>query len=101
MKLCEQICVGLLLAAAAVPLWSQVDNPPTQPVAAYGTGSGTETTDSQMMTPPPVSGQSYPQAPTSQERSNYLRGGVTFTGAYSDNVTSATTSNLVTVSDES
>jgi hypothetical protein len=38
-----------------------------------------------MVTPPPVSGQSYPTAPTSQERSNYLRGGLTFTSAYSDN----------------
>ena len=86
MKLCGQICVGLLLGAVAAPLWSQVDNPPTQPVAAYGTGSGTDNSDSRMLTPPPVSGQSYPQTPISQERSNYLQAGVTFTTAYSDNI---------------
>ena len=54
-----------------------------------------------MMTPPPVSGQSYPVAPTSQERSNYLRGGVTFSTAYSDNVLGATGSNSAPVSDVS
>ena len=59
MKLFEKICVGLLLLPAA-SLWSQVDSSPGQPVAASGTGSGTETSDSQMLTPPPVSGQSYP-----------------------------------------
>ena len=101
MKRFEKICVGLLLSAAAVPLWSQVDNSPTQPVAAYGTGSGTENTDSRMMAPPPVSGQSYPQVPTSQERSNYLQAGVTFSTAYSDNIVGSTGSNSGPVSDES
>ena len=38
-----------------------------------------------MVTPPPVSGQSYPIMLTSEERSNYLRGGLSFTGAYTDN----------------
>jgi hypothetical protein len=38
-----------------------------------------------MLTPPPVNGQSYPAVPASEERSNYLRGGVAFTGAYTDN----------------
>jgi hypothetical protein len=80
MKLCEIICVGLLLGLT-VPLWSQVDNPPSQPVAAYGTGSGTENNnnDDRMLTPPPVSGQSYPTSGTAGERSNYLRGGLSFT----------------------
>jgi hypothetical protein len=101
MKRFEKTCVGLLVLAAAAPLWSQVDNSPTQPVAAYGKGSGTENTDSQMMTPPPVSGQSYPAGPASQERSNYLRAGVTFTSAYSDNLVGSTGSNSGPVSDES
>ena len=100
MKRFDQICLGLMLSAAAVPLWSQ-DNSPTQPVAAYGTGSGTENTDSRMMAPPPVSGQSYPQVPTSQERSNYLQAGVTFLSAYSDNIVGSTGSNSGPVSDES
>lgn len=101
MKLCGQICVGLLLGAVTAPLWSQTDNPPTQPVAAYGTGSGTDNSDSRMLTPPPVSGQSYPQTPISQERSNYLQAGVTFTTAYSDNILGSTGSNYGPVSDES
>ena len=57
---------------------AQVDTSSTQPIPAYGTGSGTESTDDRMLTPPPVSGQSYPQAPISQERSNYLRAGLSF-----------------------
>jgi hypothetical protein len=39
-----------------------------------------------MQTPPPVSGAAYPTAYTSEARSNYLRGGLTFTTAYNDNV---------------
>ena len=79
MKLAENICVGLLLFAAA-SLSAQVDTSSTQPIPAYGTGAGTgtESTDDRMLTPPPVSGQSYPQAPISQERSNYLRAGLGF-----------------------
>ena len=47
-----------------------------------------------MLAPPPVSGANYPVAFTSEERSNYLRGGVTFNTAYSDNVLGATSSGL-------
>ena len=54
-----------------------------------------------MLTPPPVSGQSYPMAPVSQERSNYLRGGVTFSSAYSDNVLGSTAATRAPVSDVS
>ena len=81
MKLFKRICVGLLALPAAT-LWSQVDNTPAVPVPAV---VGPESTSDQMQPPPPVSGQSYPSAPTSAERSNYLRGGVAFTSAYTDN----------------
>lgn len=74
--------MGLLLLPVA-PLWSQVDTTPTAPVPAV-TGVQSSNSD-QMMTPPPVSGQSYPTAPTAAERSNYLRGGVAFASAYTDN----------------
>jgi hypothetical protein len=86
MKLFETICVGMLLLPAA-SLWSQVDNSSTQPVPAYGmdTGAGNSNNDDRMLTPPPVGGQSYPTSGTSGERSNYFRGGVAFTGAYTDN----------------
>lgn len=38
-----------------------------------------------MQAPPPVSGQTYTNVVGSAERSNYLRGGVFFTSAYTDN----------------
>lgn len=90
MKLFEQICLGLLLLPA-VPLWSQVNSTSAEPAGVLGPGS----TDDQMKTPPPVSGQSYPTAVTSTERSNYLRGGVAFTTAYTDNLLGSITSHPV------
>ena len=83
MKLFKEICVGILLLPVTT-LWSQVDTTPTAPVPAV-TGPAPASSSDQMMTPPPVSGQSYPTAPASAERSNYLRGGVAFTSAYTDN----------------
>lgn len=100
MKLFEPICVGLLLLSA-MPLYSQADNPPKQPVPAYGADDSQENNDILMRTPPPVSGKSYPTTPKSQERSNYLRGGVTFSSAYNDNVLGATGPNSTPVSDVS
>jgi hypothetical protein len=82
-RLFVEICVAVLLQPVA-SLWAQVDTTPTAPVPAV-TGPGSESSSDLMRTPPPVSGQSYPAEPTSEERSNYLRGGVTFTSAYTDN----------------
>src|SRR5580658_4924428 len=94
MKLLETISVGLVLLATA-PLWSQDEQRPVPVPAAIGPASNasadsdasTSVDDSsgRMLTPPPVSGQSYPVILTSQERSNYLRGGLAFTSAYTDN----------------
>ena len=66
----------ILLPAAS--LWSQVDSTVDAtgdgqllrivPVPAVRTAA-----IARMLTPPPVSGQSYPTSPTSEERSNYLR----------------------------
>lgn len=107
MKLFEQICVGLLLLPAAL-LWAQVDSTPPQSLPVHAQPQptlsgldGSQESDDRMLTPPPVSGQSYPVAPVSQERSNYLRGGVTFSSAYSDNVLGATGPNSAPVSDVS
>ena len=51
-------------------LWSQVDTTPAQPADANSADSGsnkpTSNTD-QMMTPPPVSGQSYPTSLTAED----------------------------------
>jgi hypothetical protein len=66
-----------------------------------GAGSSVSMDEPPMLTPPVVSGQSYPVATASQERSNYLRGGVTFASAYSDNVLGTTGAKSAPVSDVS
>ncbi len=94
MKLLETIGVGLVLLAAA-PLWSQDEQRPVPVPAATGpaidastngdASASADDSSGRMLTPPPVSGQSYPVALTSQGRSNYLRAGLAFTSAYTDN----------------
>jgi hypothetical protein len=89
----RQVGLGIVLAAA-VPLWSQVSTAPeTGAVPAITENSAVPATDTtaatpgdDMQTPPPVSGAAYPTTYGAEERSNYLRGGLTFTTAYSDNV---------------
>lgn len=82
MKLIQHIFLCLLLLATA-RAWSQANNTSSQSEpGVLGPGS----TDDQMKIPPPVSGQSYPTQVTSQERPNYLRGGLAFTTAHMDNV---------------
>jgi len=100
MKLLLYICGGLLLLAA-VPLRSQVVDTPGQSAPAHGMEESRDYSDDRMLTPPPVSGQSYPAAPTSQERSNYLRAGLTFSTAFEDNVLGTTGSNAAPVNDVS
>jgi hypothetical protein len=79
-----RICLMVALLSA-LPVWSQVEPSATGP-------SGTET---EMQTPPPVSGQSYPTATGSEERSNFLRAGLNVQIAYDDNVIPGTTSKPV------
>jgi hypothetical protein len=75
---CTRLWLGLALSAA-LPAWSQV-----APSAAGGSNPGDD--DARMMTPPPVSGQGYPNVVGSEMRTNYLSGAIYFTGAYNDNV---------------
>src|SRR5271166_1407921 len=70
-----------IVLLVAVPVWSQVDTNVAEPAANGVTGG-----DSRMLTPPSMSGDSYPAAGTAETRSNYLRAGLTFNTAYSDNV---------------
>jgi hypothetical protein len=91
-KLLTLICTGVFLLNAAA-LWSQQEDSAQQSAPASSAANAAEQppdqnqnqAGDQMLTPPLVSGQSYPTEPASQERSNYLRGGVAFTSAYSDN----------------
>ncbi|MGA9306211.1 MAG: hypothetical protein WBW31_12490 [Candidatus Sulfotelmatobacter sp.] len=99
MKSFDSICLGLILQGSllliSVPVRSQDEQRPVPVPAATGPASnasadsdastGADDSSGRMLTPPPVSGQSYPIALTSQERSNYLRGGLAFTSAYTDN----------------
>ena len=115
MKIANSIRLGMVLLLARVLAWTQ-DNTPSVPASAAGgaqistspntpanadTSVNLDSSEIPMLTPPPVSGQSYPVAPVSQERSNYLRGGVTFTSAYSDNVLGSTSASSKPVSDVS
>jgi hypothetical protein len=101
MKLLHQTFLGFLLLAA-MPLCAQVNNPTQQPAPAYGAGDSQGDDNGDLMrTPPPVSGQSFSTEPTSTERSNYLRGGVTFSAAYSDNALGSAGTGSTPVSDVS
>ena len=90
MKLLETICAKLIRSVLLVGLsllvgvsvWAQTDNPPAQPPvpAMVGVDNSAdpadtydpETSGDRMMTPPPVSGQTYPVTLSSEERSNYF-----------------------------
>lgn len=88
-----------------VSLWSQVNAapdtpavPPTTETAAAQTTDMAQTPatdETRMQTPPPVSGAAYPTAYTAEQKSNYLRGGLTFTTSYSDNVLGGVTAHPV------
>ena len=78
MKRILLISVLWVMPLIAAPLWSQVPD------------DAAANADDRMLTPPPISGQAYPTAPMSQEKSNYVRGGVNFTSAYTDNALGGT-----------
>ena len=74
------VCLVLLMLPSAF-LWAQ-GGTQASPAPAV---SGPEPISEPMLAPPPVSGQAFPTSFTSEERSNYLRGGLAFTTAYTDN----------------
>src|SRR5215472_10511324 len=86
-----EIALGVGLSVA-LPAFGQTDNtPPRPPVPALvgidnsstppESGATPEVDNDRMMVPPPVSGQTYPIVLGSQEKSNYLSGGLSFTTA--------------------
>jgi hypothetical protein len=97
MRIVHSIGLGLLLLAG-VPVWSQ-EQPAVPVPAAVGpvlaVSPNSNDDADRMPTPPPVSGENYPVSFASEERANYLRGGVTFNTAYSDNVLGATSNHPV------
>jgi hypothetical protein len=93
------ILAALLLSAA--PVWpQQTQQTPAVPAPAVTSplsfgGANPDLDADVMLTPPPVSGEVFPGSFTSEERENYVRGGVTFNTAYSDNVLGATSATPV------
>src|SRR5271166_5717965 len=77
------ICSGLALICR--PAWCQKEAPETDADA----GSGA---DAQLLIPPAVSNQSYPTEFAGDTEQNYLRGGFTFSSAYTSNVTGTSNS---------
>lgn len=78
----RQIWFSVILLAAA-PAWPQAES------------DSTTNMEQRMVVPPPVSSGAYSIVLDSEERSNYLRYGLTFGSAYSDNVLGATTGHPV------
>ena len=77
----EVVRVFLAFVALSVtaPVFAQVE-----PSATGDAGGSLD--ESEMMTPPPVSGMPYPSGAGSDERSNYLGANLTFSPSYIDNV---------------
>ena len=80
----------LFFLLMTVPAWSQVE-----PEAE---GGPTPVENTQMMTPPPVSGMPYANTPTSEESPNALSAGVSVNAAYITNIVS--TQSTPAVNDE-
>jgi len=70
----------------ATPVWPQTDSMQPTGNARETTAATVDHPEDRMQTPPPVTGQNFPTGFASEERSSYLRFGVVFTPAYTDNV---------------
>jgi len=81
------ISVILLVVASA---WSQTVSPASEPIVNV---------EDRMLVPAPASAEAYPVGLSSEERSNYLRYGLTFSTGYSDNLLGAATPTGQAVSD--
>jgi len=80
----------VVLVFAAAPMWPQADRAEAEP-AANEVGHP----EDRMLTPPPVTGATFPTAFAAEEHSNLLEYGVAFTTAYSDNVLAGTSTHPV------
>ncbi len=82
MKRVQPFLLTILLLGGRT-LWSQTAS--EAPSAEIYSETPSDSMDDRMEVPPPVSGQSYSTSTISEDRSNYIRGAMTFTGAYTDN----------------
>ena len=106
----QKLIVMVLVSLIALPLCSQTENAAQQSPVPAMVGINNSATpaesynldksEDRMVTPPPVSGQAYPVMLASESRSNYVRAGLSFTGAYTDNVLGTVPSSRP-ISDES
>jgi hypothetical protein len=100
MRIRNSVLGGLVLLAS-VPGWSQEQQrtPPvpaaTGPIAGLSMSSDSDNDLDRMLIPPPVSGEVYPLWFSYEEEVNYVRGGVIFDTAYSDNVLAGTSATPV------
>jgi hypothetical protein len=76
-----------IMLLTVAPLWSQATGAEPAASGPPPSASGAAPDDDQRMaTPAPVGGEGYSLAFTSEERGNYLRGGLNFLTAYNDNL---------------
>ena len=80
------------LLLAGLPAWPQAVPAADQPAIAV---TGLVDTEDRMLAPPPVSGEDYPVVFSTETRTNFLRGGITFDFAHSDNVLANTGTNPI------
>ncbi len=78
MLMLSRVYLSLVLLSTT-PVRSQIGSIPFETTAR-------PSDEDRMQTPPPVSGEAYPTTVGSQARSNYLAAGLTFVGAYDNNV---------------
>ncbi len=83
-----RVLLGFVAICVTVPVFAQVE-----PSATGGAGGALD--ESEMMTPPPVSGTPYASGAGSDERSNYLGVNLAFSPSYIDNVSPGASSTPV------
>src|SRR5215472_15545286 len=81
----HNVCLALLVMIAT-PVWPQTESMQPTGNARETTAATVDHPEDRMQTPPPVTGQNFPTGFASEERTSYLRFGVVFTPAYTDNV---------------
>jgi hypothetical protein len=87
------ICAALFVLAATA-VWAQVDSNPQTPQSDSEPAVVGHPED-RMQAPPPVTGMNYNTAFSSEERGNYLRYGMAFMTAHTDNALGGLTGNRV------